>query len=144
MSKIKELEQYTTSMLAVVEFRKKHAKVFEELDSLQLASSEAESTLKNKVKEDIKMNISNDHFKVSYAPAFRKGYNTEVILEKITPAMKKELEKSGTMTYSIDKVKFEELVEQGKIPVEIKQAAFEEEELAPRASIKEVKQNEKE
>ena len=144
MSKIKSLEEYTDAMVAVADFRKKHDKVFDELDSLNIAIQDTEEALKTDVKENHKMNIANDVIKVTYSPAFRKGYKYEVIVDQATPTMKKELEKTKTITHSVDRKKFEDLVEKGIIPVELKQAAFEEVELGPRVIIKEVKQNEQE
>ena len=144
MSKIKTLERYTVSIFDVAEFRKKHARVFDELDGLRLEVQKSEEALKTDVKENIRMNIANDFIKVTYSPAFHKSYRHDVIVEKTTPKMYKAIEKAKAITHSVDKAIFEMLVEQGVIPVEVKQAAFEERELAPRVTIKEVKKNEQE
>jgi len=144
MSKIKTLEQYTGAMLEVVKYRKENEKVLDELDSLKIAVQNAEEALKLDVKENHKTTIANEFIKVTYSPAFRKGYKYDVIMEKTTPKMRKALEDANAITHSLDKTKFEDLVEKGVIPIEIKQAAFEEKELAPRVSIKEVKTNEQE
>jgi hypothetical protein len=140
MSKVKTLEKYTAAMLAVAEYRKKHAKFFDEYDVLRLAVTDAEAALKEDVKDNLKMNVANEHVRVTYSPAFSKGYNVKTILEKVSPAVKKKLYdlKAIVVEEKADKKKIEEAVEQGIIPVDVKQAAFEEKELAPRVTIKEV------
>ncbi len=146
MNKIKTLEKYTEAMIAIVDFQKKHGKVFGELDELKITVQEAEEALKTDVKENHKMNVANDFFRVTYSPAFSKGYNIDIILKMVKPAEKKKLFDMGAIVIEekTNRDKIEEAVEQGIIPVEIKQAAFEEKELSPRVMIKEVKQNEKE
>lgn len=138
MSKVKSLEQYTAAMLAVAEYRKKHRKIFDELDSLTIAVQDAEEKLKADVKENIKANVANDQIKVTYSPAYKKWYDVDVVMGMTTPKMRKALEEAGAVKTELDKVKFEDLVEKGVIPVEVKQTAFKEKELAPRVSIKEV------
>lgn len=137
--KNKKLEAYTKALLAEVEFRKKHNKLFEELNSLQYQISETEAELKKEVKINLKTNIANEFIKVTYSPAFKKFYKFDVIMEQTTPSQKKALENANAIIRTLDKKIFEDLVEQGIIPIEIKQAAFEETEMTPRVSIKEVK-----
>ena len=137
--KNKKLEAYTKALLAESEFRKKHNKLFEELNSLQYQISETEAELKNEVKINLKTNIANEFIKVTYSPAFKKFYKFDVIMEQTTPSQKKALENANAIIRTLDKKIFEDLVEQGIIPIEIKQAAFEETEMTPRVSIKEVK-----
>lgn len=144
MSKIKTLETYTVALGEVSDFREKNEKVFGELDSLKIAVQEAEEELKKDVKENHKMNIANEFIKVTYSPAFHKGYRYDVIIEQATPKIKKALEEGKVITHNVDTKGFEDLVEKGIVPVELKQAAFEEKELAPRVTIKEVKKNEQE
>ena len=137
--KNKKLEAYTKALLTESAFREQHKKLFEELNSLQYQISETEAELKKEVKINLKTNIANEFIKVTYSPAFRKFYNFDVIMEQTTPKQKKALEEAKAIIRTLDKKIFEDLVEQGIIPIEIKQAAFEETELAPRVSIKEVK-----
>ena len=138
MSKIKTLEQYTGALVAMAEYRKKHRKVFDELDSLKIRAQDAEEALKTDVKENHKTNIANDKIKVTYSPAFKKWYDIDVVEGMTTPKMRKEMEAVGAITRELDKAKFEDLVEKGIIPVDVKQTAFKEKELSPRVSIKEV------
>lgn len=140
MSKIKTLEKYTEAFLAVSDYRKKHSKIFDEYDSLRVKLQDADDELKADVKDNHRMNIANDLIKVSYAPAFSKGYNSRIILDMVTPAVKKKLYDMGAIVVEekADKEKIEEAVEKGIIPTEVKQAAFEEKELTPRVSIKPV------
>lgn len=135
--KNKKLEAYTQALIAVADFQKKHKKMFEEYRSLQIAVSDAEAELKKEVKTNIKANIANELIKVTYSPAFKKYYDFDVIMEKTTPKQRKALEAANAIIRTLDKSVFEDLVEKGIIPVEIKQAAFREEEMAPRVSIKE-------
>ncbi len=137
--KNKKLEAYTKALLTEAAFREQHKKLFEELNSLQYQISETEAELKKEVKINLKTNIANEFIKVTYSPAFRKFYNFDVIMEQTTPSQKKALENANAIIRTLDKKVFEDLVEQGIIPIEIKQAAFEETELAPKVSIKEVK-----
>ena len=137
--KNKKLEAYTKALLTEAAFREQHKKLFEELNSLQYQISETEAELKNEVKINLKTNIANEFIKVTYSPAFKKFYKFDVIMEQTTPSQKKALENAKAIIRTLDKKIFEDLVEQGIIPIEIKQAAFEETELAPRVSIKEVK-----
>jgi len=137
--KNKKLEAYTKALLTEAAFKEQHKKLFEELNSLQYQISETEAELKKEVKINLKTNIANEFIKVTYSPAFKKFYNFDVIMEQTTPSQKKALENAKAIIRTLDKKIFEDLVEQGIIPIEIKQAAFEETELAPRVSIKEVK-----
>jgi hypothetical protein len=141
MSKIKQLEAYTEASLAVASFKNKHAKVFAEYNALILKASEAESALKVFVKEEIKGNVSNEFVKVTYSPAYSKYFDPAVVLEMATPKLRKELMAEGAIVIEqkVDTEKFTKMVESGAVPVEIKQAAFREKELAPRVSIKENK-----
>src|SRR6185436_2764159 len=137
MSKIKQLEAYTAASKAVAEFKAAKAKVFDEYDSLLIAAQRAETELKQYVRDEAKDNIANDFVKVTYSPAFSRFYDPAVVIEMATPKVKKALVDSATLTtvQKIDSDKFNELVEKGEVPVEIKQAAFRETELAPRVSI---------
>lgn len=141
MAKIKQLERYTTASIAVADFKRKHAKIFAEFDALLLDAGEAEAQLKDYVKSDVKGNIANSFVRVTYSPAFRKGYDVETILKHVTGKQKVALIDMGALTevWSADNDKVEEAVEKGIIPAEVKQAAFVETELAPRVSIKENK-----
>lgn len=138
MSKIKTLEKYTGALLTMAEYRKKHRKIFDELDSLNIAIQDAEQTLKNDVKENIKTNIANNLIKVTYSPAFKKWYDVDIVEGMTTPGQRKALKEAGAITQTLDKKKFEGLVEKGVIPINVKQTAFKEKELSPRVSIKEV------
>lgn len=142
MVKIKSLENHTEALQAVADFKEKNAKVFEALDSLNLSAQETEDTLKADVRDNHKVNISNGLIKVTYSPAFRKGYSYDIINDKATPTVKKVLREEGAITHAVDKKIFEDLVEQGVIPIQLKQDAFEEEEMSPRVMIKEVKKDE--
>ena len=137
--KNKKLEAYTKALLLESAFREQHKKLFEELNSLQYQISETEAELKKEVKINLKTNIANEFIKVTYSPAFKKFYKFDVIMEQTTPSQKKALENANAIIRTLDKKIFEDLVEQGIIPIEIKQAAFEETEMTPRVSIKEVK-----
>jgi len=134
----KALAAYTQAALAVKEFREKNAKVFGQYDSLLVAVTEAEKALKDEVKLNLKANIANEYIKVNYAPAFKKWYDPTIVFEMVTPKVKKTIIDAGALVQEIDKAKFEELVELGQVPVEVKQAAYKEQELAPRVSIKEL------
>jgi hypothetical protein len=138
MSKIKSLDKYTDAMLALAEFKKKHGKTFDQYDSLKIQMQEAEEILKADVKDNHRMNLSNDFVRVTYAPAFSKGYNVEVMLKMLTPKQKKEFTDFGGIVtkQEVNKEKIDEAVEKGIIPLEVKQAAFEEKELSPRVTIK--------
>lgn len=137
--KNKKLEAYTKALLAEAAFRQKHNKLFEELHSLQFQIAETEAELKKEVKLNLKTNIANEFVKVTFSPVFKKFYDFDVIMEKTTPKQKKALEDAKAIIRTLDKQAFEDLVEKGIIPIEIKQAAFRETELAPRVSIKEQK-----
>lgn len=141
MAKIKQLEKYTAASRAVADFKAKHAKIFSEFDVLLLNAGEAEAELKEYVKSDIKGNIANDFVRVTYSPAFKKGYDPKIVLKLATPKLRKEMTEAGALIVKEEIVadRFEEMVEKGTVPVEIKQEAFVETELAPRVSIKEVK-----
>lgn len=141
MSKIKQLELYTKASVAIVEFKKKNAKVFEQYDSLLVEASKSESALKQYVRDEVKGNISNEFVKVTYAPAFSKYYDPQIVLEMATPKLRKELMAGGAIVIEqkVDTEKFTKLVESGIVPVEIKQKAFKEKELSPRVIIKENK-----
>lgn len=137
--KNKQLELYTKALLAEVEFRAKHKKLFEELTQIRLDIANTETELKKEVKNNVKTNISNDFVKVTYSQAFKKYYDFATIMEMTTPKQKKELENANAIVRTLDKKAFEELVEKGLIPIEVKQEAFREDEQTPRVSIKEQK-----
>ncbi len=137
--KNKKLEAYTQALLAEAAFRSKNNKLFEELNSLQFQIAETEAELKKEVKLNLKTNIANEFVKVTFSPAFRKFYDFDIIMEQTTPKQKKALEDAKAIIRTLDKEAFEDLVEKGLIPIEIKQAAFREIEMAPRVSIKEQK-----
>jgi hypothetical protein len=138
MAKIKKLEKFTDAVKAVREFQAKHAKVFDDYSSLCLAQSDAEKELKEEVRDNIKDTIANDHIRVVFSPVFKSFYKLDVIDKMTTPKMKKALDEAEAIIRTLDKDKFEDLVEKGIIPVEVKQAAFEEIEQTPRISIKEI------
>lgn len=137
--KHKALENYTTASKAIVDFKEKNQKLFEKFDALLVDAQEAEDKLKTYIKEEVKGNIANDFIKVTYSPTYKKYYDASVVLEIATPKVKKALIENGALTQTIDNAKFDELVEKGQVPVEIKQEAFREVEQSPRVSIKEVK-----
>ena len=137
--KNKKLEAYTKALLDEAAFRKTHKKLFDEHDSLKIAIADAETELKKEVKLNLKTNIANEFIKVVYSPAFSKYYDFDIIMAKTTPKQKKILEEQKAIIHSLDNKVFDNLVEQGIIPIEIKQAAFQERELSPRISIKEIK-----
>ncbi len=138
MSKIKTLENYTAALLEVAAYQKKHNKIFDGIDSLRVNLQEAEQALKTDIKENIKKNVANNFVRATYSPAFSKAYDLVVVDQMTTPKMKKALDEAKAITRTLDKAKFEDLVEKGVIPIEVKQAAFSEKELSPRVSIKEV------
>lgn len=138
MKKIKTLENYTNALLEVSAYQKKHAKVFDELNSLNIKLQETEGALKTDIKDNIKANVANIFVKATYSPAYSKSYDLVVVDSMTTPKMKKALEDAKAITRTLDKAKFEDLVEKGIIPIEVKQASFSEKELSPRVSIKEV------
>lgn len=137
--KIKQLEKYTEASGKVAAFKEKNAKFFQTFDALLIEAGAAEAELKDFIKSDIKGNVANDYVKVTYSPTFKKYYDAEVVLEAVTPKMKKAIVEAGALSQVIDTAKFEELVEKGEVSVAIKQDAFREVEQAPRVSIKEVK-----
>lgn len=139
-TKIKSLENYTKTLVSIAEFQKKHGKVFQEYDALQVQLSEATEELKKDVKENHKMNIANEFVRVSFSPAYSKGYSFEKLAEILTPKQIKQLRETGAIvtTEKVDTDKVDEAVELGVIPVEARQKAYEETELSPRVSIKEI------
>lgn len=139
--KIKSLEKYTKAMRAIADYREANTEVFDEYDSLLVKAQDAEAELKADVKENHKMNIANDFIKVSYSPAFKKGYKADVILKKVSSKVKKTLIEMGAIVVKeeTDKDKIEEAVEKGIVPVKLRQEAYFEEKLTPRVTIKEVK-----
>lgn len=141
MAKIKQLERYTTASIAVMDFKRKHAKIFAEFDALLLDAGEAEAQLKDYVKSEVKGNVANEFVRVTYSPAFKKTYDVDVILKNVSGKQKAALFTMGAIVeeWKADNDKIEEAVEKGLIPVEVKQAAFKETEIAPRVSIKENK-----
>lgn len=138
MAKIKELEAYTEAGKALTKFREKNAGVFAKFDALTLALGEASEALKTAVREKYKDNIANDDIKVTYAPTFKRHYDAGVVLKMATPKQRKALEEGDAIITEIDTANFEELVEKGEVPVEVKQKAFREVEQTPRVIIKEV------
>lgn len=139
MSKIKTLEVYTSATQAVKEFKEKNKKIFDQYDALLILVSDAEAALKVDVRENLKANIANDFVRVTYSPAFSKGYNIDTILRMLNGKQKKEMYDMGAIvvTETVVKEKIEEAVEKGIIPVDVKQEAYEEKELSPRITIKE-------
>lgn len=126
------LDSYTKVGLALHEFRKKHRSVLEELDALINEQSAAGIALKNFAREEGK-NLSNDHVRVTFSPSFRKWYDPDVLLaSKVKKAVVKQC-----LVQQVDKARFEELVEAGEIPVEVKQDAYREEEQTAKVFIKE-------
>ena len=139
MSKIKQLEKYTAASLEIANFKAKNAKLFAQFDALLVEAQEAEVALKEYIRTDVKGNISNEFVKVTYSPTFKKYYDSSIVLDLAKPKVRAALEAAGAIVRQIDSAKFEELVERGEVPVEIKQEAFREVEQTPRISIKEVK-----
>lgn len=141
MAKVKALENYTEALRKVEQFREKNSKVIATFDALYLALREAETALKVFVKNEVKGNIRNEDVIVTYSPAFKKYYDPRIVLDMVTPSLKKKMIEAGALFLEekVDSVKFTEMVEEGAIPVTIKQEAFKEEELAPRVTIKAAK-----
>ena len=137
----KQLEAYTKASLEVVNFKAKHGKIFDKYNELLAAAESAEKVLKDYIKSDVKDNIANEFVKCTYAPAFSKYYDSEVIMKNATPAEVKALKSEGALVeqVTIDKDKFEYAVEKGLVSTKLKQKAFREKENAPRVNIKEVK-----
>ena len=126
------LELYTKVGLKLHKFRQKNSAVLGECDELISELSAASIALKNYVREEGK-NISNDHVRVTYSPVHRHWYDPAVLLaSKVKKSIVNEC-----ITTEVDKAKFEELVESGAIPVEVKQDAYREEEQTPKVFIKE-------
>lgn len=138
MGKIKSLEKYTKALKEISDFKEKNESVFDEFDSLQITLQEAETELKNDVRENHKMNIANEYVRVTYSPAFTKSYKSEVLRQLLTPKKFKDLVNMGAIIVEekVDGKVLSEAVEKGIIEVQVQQKAFHEQELAPRVSIK--------
>ena len=126
------LELYTKVGLKLYEFRKKNSAVLGECDALLNELGSASAALKSFVREEGK-NISNDFVRVTYSPVHRHWYDPDVLLaSKVKKAVVKEC-----LVTEVNKAKFEELVEAGEIPNEVKVDAYREEEQTPKVFIKE-------
>ncbi len=130
------LALFTGSSAELREYVGKHKKVFDDFERLENEKITASNALKMAVREE-QTNIATDHVKVTYSPAFRKWYDAEVLINKATPKVKKLLQ-ATCISQAVDKPAFEQLVERGEVPVELQQAAFKEEPMAPRVIIKEI------
>lgn len=113
----------------------KYRKNFDEFERLTNEKTEAGNILKTAVREE-GVNIESDKVRITYSPAFRKWYDAEILTEKATPKIKKLL-LATCISQAVDKLAFEKLVERGEVPVELQQASFKEEAMAPRVIIKE-------
>lgn len=133
-----KLAKYTKAAQAVADFKKKHAKMFDEYSSLLVKEQDAEMELKAEVRDNVKATIANDFIKVTYTPVWRKWYDADIIIGRVSPKVKKQMLDEGVIItkIEIDKKKLEDFVESGKVPAEIKQAAFNEAESTPRITIK--------
>ena len=134
-SKSNPLESYTQKGLELRQFREKNKKVLSAFDSLLVEANAAETDLKNYAREQ-KQNLKNQYVKVTFAPAFRKWYDVDFLLKKASPKLVKVLEKE-CVEKVIDKKRFEELVDEGVVPKELKVEAYRERELLSRVIIKE-------
>ena len=136
-----KLTKYTKAAKAIADFKVKHAKLFGEYQSLLIAQEDLELELKVEVRDVIKQTIANDFIEVTYTPVYLKTYDHEIIIGGVTPKVRKQMVDEGVIVtkVSIDKVKLETFVKNGKLPADVKQAAFSEKESTPRIKIKEVK-----
>lgn len=136
-----KLTKYTKSVKAVVDFKTKHAKLFGEYQSVLLKQEDAELALRVEVRDNVKQTIANDFIEVTYTQVWLKSYDHEIIMGGVTPKVKKEMVADGVIVtkVSIDKKKLETFVKNGKLPADVKQAAFSEKESTPRITIKEAK-----
>jgi len=140
MSNVK-LTKYTKATKAVADFKTKHAKLFGEYQSLLLKQEDDELALRVEVRDVVKQTIANDFIEVTYTPVWLKSYDHEIIMGGVTPKVRKEMIADGVIVtkVTIDKKELETFVKNGKLPADVKQAAFSEKESTPRIKIVEVK-----
>ena len=128
------LDAYTKSQDRAKSFFKKNQSILAKWEMLQNEISQAENAVKVETRE-MQMSWSNKQFKVTYSPAWKKWYDVDFLFSKANPKVAK-LIKSDCLKQEIDKAVFEQLVEQGQIPVELQQEAFREQPMTARVLIK--------
>lgn len=129
------LDQLTKVNKKMRKFAQANQPVLEKWEQLQNERNEAESAVKAEARK-LQMNYHNKEFKVTYSPAFRKWYDVTVALKKATPKVR-DFINAHCIKQEINKEAFEDAVEQGEIPVEIKQEAYREAPTTARILIKE-------
>jgi len=127
------LDAYTKSQDKAKSFFKKNQSILSKWETLQNEISQTENLVKTETRE-IQMSYFNKQFKVTFSPAWKKWYYVDFLLSADSEVVK--LIKADCLKQEIDKVAFEQLVEQGQIPVELQQEAFREEAMTSRVLIK--------
>jgi len=129
-SAFKRYSQNLTKLHAL-ELDEKIVEYFKIKDKLD----EDATVIKEAAKESLEP-MENKQIKVTIARAWKKWYDVGTLKKKASTKEWDEIE-ANCLVQDVDKVKFEELVEENKISTELKQASFKEEEMTPRVSIKE-------
>lgn len=128
------LDAYTKLQDRAKSFFKKNQNILTKWETLQNEISQAENAVKMETRE-MQTSYSNKQYKVTYSPAWKKWYDVDFLFNKANPKVVK-LIKLDCLKQEIDKVAFEQLVEQGQIPVELQQEAFREQPMTARVLIK--------
>ena len=131
---MKYLRTYTKRQQELADFKEKNAAVFEEFDHLQKSVGEAEELLKAEART-IKQGAENNEFVVAFSQPVKKSYDYTLVQKYAKPEEIKLID-SVAVKHEVDYKKFQELVKDGSVSVELERRAYSMVELTPRISIK--------
>lgn len=126
------LQEYTNTILAINQFKEKHADVFNEFEKLMELKGQQEVELKNWAKENGDQN--NGVVAVRVDKKYKKWYDVETL--KQSEYWRVISENAYSIEEKINKDKLDEMAKEGSISRELLRDAFREEEMSPAVSIK--------
>lgn len=128
------LTTYTKYQSDFATFVDRHADIIAQYEQFRSSIEKAEGELKAEVRI-AGHSIENKHFAVLYVPKFRVAYNYGIISKKADAGELAIVNKTA-VTISVDTKKFESLVKDGKVRIDVERAAFERTQLTPAITIK--------
>jgi len=123
---MKELKNYTDKLIELNLFKKNNAKIFQDLENLEAGLKEAENALREKARETGK-DIENKNVKVTVTERYNKFYDFSLFMKVAKGKEIEALDEAGGIKQEVDKIKFLECFNDGKISNETRLAIYKEE-----------------
>jgi len=123
---MKTLQDYTNKLIELNLFKKNNAKIFLDLENLENNLNEAELKLKEKVRET-RLDIANKSVKVTVSERYNKYYDFTLFMKLANGKEIEALDEAGGIKHEINKIKFKECFDDGKISNKTRLAIYKEE-----------------